>query len=97
MGDKISSKNAHYPKRHASGWKDARLVTVDNSFARVTIEGENRRLEIHLWKYLSEMVSQHAMATTVRKVKQENRLRRQNQSQGTRKHMASLSRALVSR
>ncbi|EZA56926.1 hypothetical protein X777_02777 [Ooceraea biroi] len=27
------------------------------------------------------MVSQHAMATTVRKVKQENRLRRQNQSQ----------------
>lgn len=27
------------------------------------------------------MVSQHAMATTVRKVKQENRLRRQNQNQ----------------
>lgn len=32
------------------------------------------------------MVSQHAMATTVRKVKQENRLRRQNQSQGTQMH-----------
>lgn len=28
------------------------------------------------------MVSQLAMATTVRKVKQENRMRRQNQNQG---------------
>ena len=34
-------------------------------------------------EHSSEMVSQHAMATTVRKVKQENRLRRQNQNQGT--------------
>lgn len=48
-----------------------------------SFEGENKGLEVHSWKYSSEMVSQHAMATTVRKVKQENRLRRQNQSQGT--------------
>lgn len=37
----------------------------------------------NLRQYFSEMVSQHAMATTVRKVKQENRLRRQNLNQGT--------------
>lgn len=48
-----------------------------------SFEGENKGLEVYSWKYSSEMVSQHAMATTVRKVKQENRLRRQNQSQGT--------------
>lgn len=51
-----------------------------------SFEGENKGLEVHSWKYSSEMVSQHAMATTVRKVKQENRLRRQNQSQGTQRN-----------
>lgn len=37
---------------------------------------------MHSRQHTSEMVSQHAMATTVRRVKQENRLRRQNQNQG---------------